>query len=89
MAVTAEQLEKAVNLAKAYGAHRLILFGSAAEDPEGARDVDLACDGVPGWKLFELGARLEEGLRLLVDVVPLDPPTRFSRHIEREGRVLL
>ena len=89
MTVTAEQIEKAVDLAKAYGANRLILFGSAAVDPEQARDLDLACEGVPGWRLFELGARLEEELRMLVDVVPLDPPTRFSRHIEKEGQVLL
>jgi len=89
MAVTAEQIEKAVGLAKAYGASRVILFGSAAEDPERARDLDLACDGVPGWKIFELGARLEKELHLLVDVVPLDPPTPFSRHIEKEGGVLL
>ncbi|MHB8763887.1 MAG: nucleotidyltransferase family protein [Deferrisomatales bacterium] len=89
MAVTAEQIEKAVGLAKAYGASRVTLFASATEDPGRARDLDLACNGVPGWKLFELGARLEEGLHLLVDVVPLDPPTPFSRHIEKEGRVLL
>ncbi len=89
MAVTAEQLMRAVDLAKSYGAKRVILFGSAADDPVGSWDLDLACEGVPGWKLFELGARLEEELHLLVDLVPLDPPTRFSRHIEREGRVLL
>lgn len=79
MAVTAEQLAKAVDLAKAYGASRVILFESAAEAPGRARDLGLARDGVPGWKLFELGARLEEELHLLVDGVPLDPPTRFSR----------
>ena len=88
MAVTEEHIQKALNLAKAYGASRVILFGSAAGDPAQARDLDLACDGVEGWKLFELGARLEEELRLPVDVVPLDPPTPFSRHVEREGRVL-
>jgi len=38
MAVTPEQIEKAVGLAKAYGASRVILFGSAAEDPERARE---------------------------------------------------
>ena len=89
MAVRQDQLERAITLAKAYGATRLILFGSAATAPEQARDLDLACDGVSGWKLYELGARLEDELRLPLDLVPLSPPTRFTRLIEQRGKVLL
>jgi predicted nucleotidyltransferase len=89
MAVQQEQIERAVALAKAYGATRLILFGSAATAPEQARDLDLACDGVSGWKFYELGARLEEELRIPLDLIPLDPPTRFTRLIEQRGKVLL
>jgi len=89
MTIRQEQLERAVALAKAYGATRLILFGSAATAPERARDLDLACDGVSGWKFYELGARLEEELRVSLDLVPLSPPTRFTRLIERRGKVLL
>jgi predicted nucleotidyltransferase len=89
MTIQQEQLERAVALAKAYGATRLILFGSAATAPERARDLDLACDGVSGWKFYELGARLEEELRVSLDLVPLSPPTRFTRLIERRGKVLL
>lgn len=89
MAISGEQIERAVDMAKGYGATRLILFGSAAEDPAGARDLDLACDGIPGWKLYELGGRLEEELHAIVDIVPLSPPTPFTRLIERRGRVLL
>ena len=85
MAIRQEQIERALTLAKAYGATRLILFGSAASAPEQARDLDLACDGVSGWKFFELGARLEEELRVPLDLVPLSPPTRFTRLIERRG----
>ena len=88
MAIQEEQLERAVTLAKAYGATRLILFGSALTRPEQARDLDLACDGVTGWKLYQLGARLEEELRVPLDLVPLTPPTRFTRLIERRGKVL-
>lgn len=50
-------IQRAIHLAKDYGATRLILFGSALESPESARDLDLACDGVSGWKLYELGAK--------------------------------
>ena len=89
MTVQQEHLERAIALAKAYGATRLILFGSAVAAPERAGDLDLACDGVAGWKFYELGARLEEELRMPLDLVPLDPPTRFTRLIERRGNVLL
>jgi len=89
MAIRQEQLDQAVALAKAYGATRLILFGSAASTPEQARDLDLACDGVAGWKFYELGARLEEELKIPLDLVPLSPPNRFTRIIERRGKVLL
>ena len=89
MTVQQEHLERAIALAKAYGATRLILFGSAATAPERAKDLDLACDGVAGWKFYELGARLEEELRVPLDLIPLDPPTRFTRLIERRGKVLL
>lgn len=89
MGIRQEQLERAIALAKAYGATRLILFGSAATAPEQARDLDLACDGISGWKLYELGARLEEELQIPLDLVSLSPPTRFTRLIERQGKVLL
>jgi len=51
MGIQQAQIERAIALAKAYGATRLILFGSALEAPAQAKDLDLACDGVPGWKL--------------------------------------
>ena len=67
----------------------MLLFGSALENPAQARDLDLACAGVPGWKLFELSAALEESLGVPLDLVPLDPPTPFTRLIEKRARVLL
>lgn len=89
MKLTQEKLDIIISLARAYGATRLILFGSAAESPETARDLDLACAGVPGWKLYELAARLEDELRVPLDLVPLSPPSRFTRRIEEKGRILL
>jgi hypothetical protein len=49
----------------------------------------LACDGVAGWKFYELGARLEEELEIPLDLISLNPPTRFTRLIERKGKVLV
>lgn len=89
MALGQPQIQKIITLAKAYGAVRLILFGSSVDTPEEARDIDLACDGVSGWKLYELAARLEEELHARLDIVPLSPQTRFTRLIERRGKVLL
>ena len=89
MSIEPEQLDRAIALAKSYGATRLILFGSAASKPEEAQDLDLACDGVVGWKFYELGARLEEELEIPLDLISLNPPTRFTRLIERKGKVLV
>jgi len=89
MAVSHAQIERIIALAKLYGATRLILFGSAVETPDMARDVDIACDGVQGWKLYELAAKLEDELHTSLDIVPLSPPNRFTRHIELKGKVLL
>jgi len=46
-------IEKIIRLSEDYGATRLILFGSYAETPSDAGDIDLACDGIHGWKLYE------------------------------------
>jgi len=89
MAIYQTHIERALALAKAYGATRLILFGSALEAPWEARDLDLACDGISGWRLYELGARLEEELQIPLDLLPLSPPTRLTRLIEARGKVLL
>ena len=82
-------LAKVVQVARQFGATRVLLFGSALENPAQSRDLDLACAGVPGWKLFELSAALEESLGVPLDLVPLDPPTPFTRLIEKRARVLL
>jgi predicted nucleotidyltransferase len=89
MSIEPEKLDRAIALAKSFGATRLILFGSAVSSPDEAGDMDLACDGVSGWKFYELGARLEEELKIPLDLISLNPPTRFTRLIERKGKVLV
>lgn len=88
MAVDPQAIERSVALARQFGATRVLVFGSAADSPETARDLDLACEGVEGWDLFRLGARLEEELRANVDLVPLLPNDHFSEFIARTGRVV-
>lgn len=89
MAFHHNQFDKITSLARSYGATRLFVFGSAIDNPNEAHDVDLACDGVDGWKLYELAALLENELNFPLDLVPLSPPTRFTRLIETRGRRLI
>ena len=89
MAVTKADIDKAREVARQFGASRLILFGRAQENPEEARDLDLAVDGVPGWTIWRMAARLEEAISVPLDVVPLEPSTEFTRRIEERGEDLL
>ena len=88
MPVTQTDLDAAVRVASAFGARRLILFGSAQRDPAHAQDLDLAVGGVPGWAIWKLAARLERAVSVPLDVVPLEPETALTRRIEAEGEVL-
>ena len=54
MPVTEEHIETAKAIARRYGATRMVVFGSAVDDPEHARDLDLAIEGVEGWTIWEL-----------------------------------
>ena len=89
MPIQQEAIERAIVIAKEFGATRLVLFGSGAASLEHASDLDLAVDGVPGWKLYELSARLEDELRIPLVLMPLDPPIRFTRMTEQQGKNLL
>ncbi len=87
MRVTQHHLDTIVKWAKHYGAHKVILFGSALETPEEANDIDIACD-IPGWEIWGFAAKIEEELRVPIDVVPLAPPNRFIELVEKRGKVL-
>lgn len=89
MKIDQNHIEKIVQTAKSYNARRLILFGSSSNEANDARDVDLACDGINGWKLYEFGAEIEECLNMPVEVVSLTPPNRLTRYIESKGKVLI
>ncbi len=88
MSVTPQDIQKCVDVALAFGATRLILFGSALEEPERARDIDLAFEGVEGWQQFEMGARMEEAVHKQIDLVPLRPNDPFCQYVLETGRLL-
>lgn len=87
MQLTNETIKKAIDIAKSYGVKKLVLFGSALENISTARDLDLACEGLNDWKFFELAAKLEDELKVQIDLFPIDDSS-FSRHITRIGQVL-
>jgi predicted nucleotidyltransferase len=80
-------IDRCIAIARQFGARKLILFGSALEGPEEARDIDLACEGVEGWDIFRPGARLEEELGMSVDLVRLKPRDRLGQYIAGQGMV--
>lgn len=82
-------LDRIISLAKSYGATRLILFGSSLDAQREPRDIDLACDGIDGWELYEFAALLEGELRIPLDIIPLTPATSFTKIIEKRGKVLI
>lgn len=88
MAITSDQIDTAVGIARRFGARRVILFGSALEDPDSAEDLDLAVEGVEGWDFYGMSAEMERALRKPLDVIPLDTDNWFTRRVAERGRVL-
>ncbi len=86
--ITSQQINKCVEVAKRYGATKLVLFGSAAEDPEHARDIDLVVNGVDGWEFYGLVSDLNEAAGAPVDAVPFKDGDRFISMAIAFGRLL-
>lgn len=86
--ITKIKLDRAVEICRAKGVTRLILFGSAAKDLRGARDIDLGVDGIHGWDSIALAGELENELGVNVDVVDISKQSDFVSHILKYGKVL-
>ncbi len=69
MAISQEQINVCISLAREFGARKLILFGSGLEETGSFNDIHLTCDGIAGGKLYELDAQLEELVATSVDSV--------------------
>lgn len=88
MAVNLESLPQAVKALVRMGARRVILFGSAATDPESAGDVDLAVEGIPPERILDADVALMDILRQPFDLVAQELNPRFFSIIVRYGKVL-
>lgn len=86
--ISQTQIDKCIAIARKFGVSRLVLFGSANETPEKARDVDLLIDGVGGMDFATLGMEMEDAVGVKVDLVPMVPMTRFVRYNLEHGKLL-
>jgi len=85
------EIHAAIEILKAYGAKRVILFGSAVSPAVKPRDLDLACEGLPPHRFFEALGRLLTTLSVPVDLVDLHGPElrpALRARIIREGVLL-
>jgi len=72
-------------LAAKYSLKRVLLFGSAARQDSGFRDIDLAVEGLLPQEFFGFYGELMRRLSLPVDVIDLSRSSRFTRMIREEG----
>lgn len=88
MSVDLSRLPIAVDILVRMGARRVILFGSAAETPDRARDIDLAVEGIPPERLLDADVALMDILRQPFDLVSLESDLELGGIISAYGKVL-
>jgi len=86
--VDRDRLTKAVEILRALGARRVVLFGSAARSLEEARDIDLAVEGIPLYRLLDADLAVHEALNYPSDLVSREETPGFYDLDTREGIVL-
>ena len=85
-----EELDKAIEVAKKYGAGELYVIGSALyKEAEDANDYDFAVRDLPPGTFFKFYAELIRVLSKSVDLIDLSGGvTKFKEIILREGRIV-
>jgi len=76
-----------IKYAKKYNIARVILFGSAREDPA-ASDIDIGVKGLAPERFFEFCWESCCDLSKPVDIIDLDENCLFNRLAEKDGIVL-
>jgi predicted nucleotidyltransferase len=72
-------------LARQYGVHKILLFGSSTEGQKEAKDIDLGVIGIEPRRFFEFYGDLMFRLSKPVDLVDLSKDTKFNALVKREG----
>ncbi|MBU1261151.1 MAG: hypothetical protein KJ757_00085 [Planctomycetes bacterium] len=72
-------------LARQYGVHKVILFGSSIKPQKEAKDIDLGVIGIEPRQFFKFYGDLMFSLSKPVDLIDLSKDTRFNTLVKREG----
>lgn len=83
--ISAEDITTIRHLAEKYSLKKVLLFGSAARQDGGYRDIDLAVEGIRPQDFFRLYGELMSRLSVPVDLLDLARPGLFTRMVAKEG----
>lgn len=88
MAITDEHIDIAIETAVKFGATKVLLFGSALDNPSEANDLDLGVLGIPPNRFFLFGGTLEDIIRKWLILYPLELDNPFLRYITEKGKYI-
>ncbi len=77
-----------LQIAKKYGAKKVILFGSGTHPSKDGNDIDLAVEGIPDNQFFKFYSEMIFGLSKPVDIIDLSLNNPFNTIIRSEGILL-
>lgn len=87
--ISSDDRDAIIELAKAYGAKKVLLFGSAAlQNHTKARDIDLAVEGINSRLYFRFQGDLIMRLSSPVDLIDLSTKGLFCDLVRRDGVTL-
>ncbi|NCC62210.1 MAG: hypothetical protein EOM12_15020 [Verrucomicrobiae bacterium] len=83
-----DRVKEAVQILVAMGASKVVLFGSAVEDPQSAHDIDLAVSGIASEKMLDADVCVGDVLQQPYDLIRAEDNAGFFEIISRYGKVL-
>lgn len=86
--VSDTEREAIIRCARKFGASRVYLFGSCAQQEYGYRDIDIAVEGIPPQLFFKFCAEVMRQVNLPVDVIDLSEPNPLTPVVKERGVVI-
>ena len=88
MNVSEEQLQSSVAVLRSMGAKKVLLFGSFADSPSTALDIDLAVEGIPLNRLLDADVAVHDILQVPTDLASKEENPEFFEIIQGFSRTL-
>ena len=88
MNITSDQLQSVVDALRSMGARTIVLFGSMADSPDTARDVDIAVEGIPLRRILDADVVVHDLLGVPTDLVSREENPALFDVVRDYGRVL-